>query len=196
MPRKPYYNRRYNSRYIRDNHQQWQDTNNCANCKGELINGVCYNCVIVNCPNDCSIAPNTRKFIDQHKNTDCSKRKIVCVLGTCSVLINYDLEQHATVCLGREISCDVCNEMVRRIDMSDHKTTECPLANIECSYCERVFLKKHSDIHIEMCTLKNTVRNLKYDNNKLKKNMKKLLKYLARNIDLDNMTSPETSDVE
>lgn len=95
-----------------------------------------------------------RCFIEEHENSECSKRIICCdYCGDYESTFEDIKENHVTVCPSRPVSCpNVCGEMPLYKDLSEHLATSCPLQVVDCCFsyagCEAKVLRRDIEAHV------------------------------------------------
>lgn len=139
-----------------------------------------------------------RLFIEEHEDSECSKRIFCCVYCSDYESTFEDVtENHYSVCPSRPVSCpNVCGETPLYKDLSEHLTTSCPLQMVDCCFsyagCEAKVLRRDMEAHVgenivmHMCLqgashqqqllkLKSQVSKLQRENDKLKHQIDRLV---------------------
>eukprot|EP00118_Oscarella_pearsei_P019147 m.201529 g.201529 ORF g.201529 m.201529 type:complete len:121 (+) comp39599_c0_seq5:449-811(+) len=83
-------------------------------------------------------------------SSDCVKRLAACV--NCWRRTYWkEMQEHNSLCPRKLIPCRFCFKTVRRNELANHSSTDCPKVTIECIYaevgckfkCERALLNNH-----------------------------------------------------
>ena len=105
-------------------------TGNISEAKGH--SHVCSTALIT-CPLGCDGLVK-RSNIDYHIKNDCSLRIIECQFCE-KIFPNDEMVDHLGICIFRPLKCK-CGNKIQRGKFQMHIETECPLAEVECTYAK------------------------------------------------------------
>ncbi|XP_044736950.1 zinc finger protein 93-like [Chrysoperla carnea] len=131
----------------------------------------------------CNSSFSTRKKLTQHKLTHKKSLKCETCEETFRTKVNlrkHVRQMHPNVSppkVKREeenVSCDVCGKVVRRRNLSTHMLSHRERDNLNCRYCEKVFLspealKDHMEVDHKKCVCDHC--GLRLRSNKLKRHL-------------------------
>ena len=90
--------------------------------------------VVETCKLGCGVEL-TRDELKVHEKEDCSQRKIPC--KHCKGNVKFcDMTNHIDVCPKVRVSCELCNVIMYREDMTQHLEEDCVEKEIECPFAE------------------------------------------------------------
>uniref|UniRef100_UPI00398E830C TNF receptor-associated factor 5-like isoform X1 n=1 Tax=Pristiophorus japonicus TaxID=55135 RepID=UPI00398E830C len=123
----------------------WIFRDNC--CKREVWNLMVY---CKNAP-DCNVKASLGRFGDHLKK--CQFETVVCINDCDAILQRKDLTGHLqTVCEYREEACQYCKVNLIFKNIKEHEDIACPKYPIQCIYnCGESFSRSELDAHLTNC---------------------------------------------